>query len=162
MQLITHEGDNKGVISRKEALEEARDAGLDLVLLTDSGKDGLPVAKILDYGKLLYEKKKQQAEAKKKQKIIQIKEVKLRPKIADHDFQTKLNRAISFLLDGKRVKFTIMFRGREMTMQHKTGSDLWKKVVTVLEKTDLGGGTLVQEADSKSRNLWSQVFYLKS
>ena len=86
MQVISQDGENFGVISRAEALQAARIAGLDLVLLTQSGTDGLPVAKIMDYGKALYAKKKQAADSKKSQKTIQIKEMKFRPKIGDHDF----------------------------------------------------------------------------
>src|SRR5688500_3128922 len=81
VQLITQTGENIGVVSRNQALRQAEEAGLDLVLIAQSGKDGIPVVKIMDFGKVLYEKKKKTLEAKKNQKVIQIKEVKMSPKI---------------------------------------------------------------------------------
>jgi len=112
LQVITHEGENVGVIARNQALRMADDAGLDLVVINDAGPEGVPIAKIMDHGKVLYEKKKKQSEGKK-QHTIQVKEIKLRPKIGEHDFQTKIKQAVSFLKSGKRVKVSLFFRGRE-------------------------------------------------
>src|SRR3990167_9591219 len=109
VQLIDAEGANAGVVPRDIALRSAREVGLDLVIIAERGKDGFPVAKIMDYGKVSYAKKKQAAQAKKKQVVIQVKELKMRPKIGVHDFQTKIKQAIDFLEDGKRVKFTLLF-----------------------------------------------------
>src|SRR5882724_1528488 len=88
VQLITQDGENVGLVSRNQALRQAEEAGLDLVLI--AAKDDVPVVKIMDFGKVLYEKKKKTIEAKKHQKVIQIKEIKMSPKIGDHDYQTKI------------------------------------------------------------------------
>ena len=160
VQLITHDGDNIGVISRNQALTMAREAGLDLVLISQQGKEGVPVVKIMDFGKSLYEKKKKQVEAKKHQKVIQVKEIKLRPKIGEHDYLTKIKQAIDFLNEGKRVKITLFFRGRENITKEERGSVLFEKVDQSFE--DAGFGTnLVQEKDAKMGQLWSRVYYLK-
>ena len=82
----------------------------------------------MDFGKALYAKKKQQAEAKKSQKVIQVKEIKLRPKIGEHDYQTKINQAIDFLKDGKHLKVTLMFKGREAAMREERGEELFRKI----------------------------------
>ncbi|MFA6065959.1 MAG: translation initiation factor IF-3 [Candidatus Babeliaceae bacterium] len=160
MQLITHEGKNLGVVSREDALRFARTVGLDLAIIAEQGADGVPVAKIMDFGKVLYAKKKQQAEAKKRQQVIQIKELKLRPKIAEHDYQTKMNQAIQFLKEGKRVKVTLMFKGREAAMKDERGSELFNKIQQTFDDQALSKN-LVQEKDAKSPQLWSRVYYLK-
>src|ERR1700744_3143797 len=121
LQLITHDGQNVGVVSREEALRLAHVAGLDLVLIAEAGAEGVAVAKIMDFGKAIYAKKKKQAEAKKHQKVIQVKELKLRPKIGEHDFITKMNQAIQFLKEGKHLKITLQFRGREITTSEERG-----------------------------------------
>ena len=104
VQLIAQDGENIGLVSRREAMQRAAEAGLDLVMMAEHGKDEGPVVKIMDFGKLLYEKKKKKNESKKHQKVIQVKEIKMSPKIGEHDFQTKINQAIQFLKEGKRVK----------------------------------------------------------
>jgi len=160
VQLIVEDGTNIGVVSRSQALRQAEEAGLDLVLISPSGKDGVPVVKIMDYGKVLYEKKKKLTEAKKHQKVIQIKEIKMSPKIGEHDYQTKINQAIQFLEDGKRVKITLSFRGREMATKEERGSALFGKVNKSFEEHDLMKN-LIQEQDAKLGKLWSRVYYLK-
>jgi translation initiation factor IF-3 len=159
MQVISHEGKNLGVLTRDEALRVARQAELDLVILTDSGAEGVPIAKVMDFGKAIYAKKKQHAEAKKKQKVIQIKELKLRPNIGEHDYQTKINQAIHFLNAGKHVKFTLVFHGREKGMREKRGEELYAKIDQSLHNAGLT--KLVQEKDTKTAQLWSRVYYLK-
>jgi len=160
MQLITQDGQNIGVVSRTQALTMARDAQLDLVLLTDSGKDGLSVVKIMDYGKLLYEKKKKLAESKKNQKVIKIQEIKIRPKIGAHDYQTKIKKAIDFLEEGKRVKITLFFRGRENATKETRGKELFSKVEqSFMEK---GLSDLAREGESRMGQTWSRIFYTKS
>lgn len=161
MQLITHDGVNEGVVSRDVALRMAREAGMDLVIIAEQGKEGAPVAKIMDYGKVLYAKKKQQADAKKKQHVIQVKELKLRPKIGEHDFQTKMNQAIDFLHEGKRVKFTLTFRGREITMKGERGGQLFDRIQKTLEESDVAS-QLLQEKDAQTDTMWSRVYYLKN
>ena len=159
MQVISYDGKNLGVLSKKEALKLALDAGLDLVLMADQGGEGYPVAKILDFGKALYAKKKQIADAKKHQKIIQVKEIKLRPKIGEHDYQTKINQAAQFLKDLKHVKITLMFKGREAVGLNERGLEFFDKINNSFEQ--LGLNKMVQEKDAKTSNSWSRVYYLK-
>jgi len=160
LQVINHEGKNLGEISRSEALHLAQLAELDLVIIADSGNLNIPVAKIMDYGKASYAKKKQQADAKKHQKVIQVKEVQIRPKIGEHDYQTKVNNAIRFLLDGKRLKITLIFKGREVTMKNERGAEIFEKIDKSFEAAGLTK-RLVQEKDLKTNQLWSRVYYLK-
>ena len=96
-----------------EALEEAREAGLDLVEISPNAKP--PVCKILDYGKFKYEAQKKEQQSKKKQHVIKIKEIRLRPRIDQHDLETKVNMGRKFLKEGAKLKVTLMFRGREMS-----------------------------------------------
>jgi len=160
VQLITQDGENIGIISRNQALRQAEEVGLDLVLIAPSGKEGVPVVKIMDFGKVLYEKKKKNIEAKKHQKVIQIKEVKMSPKIGEHDYQTKIKQAIQFLTSGKRVKFTLSFRGREMATKDARGEELFQKIEKSFEEYDWASN-LVQEQDSKLGKMWSRIYYLK-
>ncbi len=104
-----------GVVSVPEGLRRAEEAGLDLVEVSPNAEP--PVCKILNYGKYKYEQQKKAAEARKKQKIVEIKEIKLRPTIEDHDYEVKLKAAKRFLDDEDKVKVTLRFRGREMAHQ---------------------------------------------
>lgn len=160
LQVISHDGRNLGIVSRDEALREARAAELDLVLLAESGSEGVPLAKIMDFGKALYAKKKQQAEAKKSQKVIQVKEVKMRPKIGEHDFMTKIHQAIDFLKEGKHVKFTLAFKGREAAMREERGAEIFKKIDEMFEEAGLT--KIMAEKDAKAGQLWSRIYLLKS
>ncbi len=105
----------RGVMTVREGIELAEEAGLDLVEISPNAEP--PVCKVLDYGKYKYELQKKAAEARKKQKVIEIKEIKLRPMIDDHDFGIKMKNAKAFLEDGDKVKITLRFRGREMAHQ---------------------------------------------
>lgn len=118
-------GEQLGIMSPKEALEIAYDRHLDLVEIAPTAKP--PVCRIMDYGKYRYEQQKREKEAKKKQKVFDVKEVKFRPGIEEHDIEVKLKNATRFLNDGDKVKFTIMFRGRELT-HPELGEELLKKV----------------------------------
>ena len=100
------------MVSLQDALARADEAGLDLVEISPNAEP--PVCKILDYGKYKYEQQKKAAEARKKQKVIEVKELKFRPNIDDHDYQVKIKAARRFLEDGDKVKITLRFRGREM------------------------------------------------
>ena len=113
MRLISDSGEQLGVVSIEVAIDKAKEVGLDLIEVAPNSKP--PVCRILDYGKLRYEEKKRQQLSKKKQHIIKIKEIRLRPQIDDHDLLTKLNQGRKFLLDGAKLKVTLMFRGREMS-----------------------------------------------
>ncbi len=160
VQLITQDGTNIGVVPRSEAIRIADEANLDLVMIAESGNKGAPVVKVMDFGKSLYERKKKQVEAKKHQKVIQIKEIKIRPKIGGHDFQTKLNRAAQFLKDGKRVKMTLWFRGRENVLKEQHGTKLFERVEQALDEQGLLKD-LVSERDTKVGQTWSRVYYIK-
>lgn len=113
VRVINENGDMLGVMAPFEAIKLAREAGLDLIEVSPNAAP--PVCKILDYGKYKYEQQKKANEARKKQKVIDIKELKLRPTIGDHDYQIKLKQAREFLTDGDKVKFTLRFRGREQS-----------------------------------------------
>ena len=112
VQLIGEDGSNLGEVSIQDALARAEDAGLDLVEISPNASP--PVCKILDLGKLKYEKQKKAAEARKKQKTIEIKEIKMRPNIDTHDYEVKMKAVRRFFEDGDKVKVTLRFRGREM------------------------------------------------
>ncbi len=115
VQLIDPEGTNRGVIPTREALAIAQEAGLDLVEVSPNSDP--PVCKILDYGKFKYESQKKAAEARKKQKTIEVKEIKMRPTIDDHDYDVKMKSIRRFFEEGDKVKVTLRFRGREMAHQ---------------------------------------------
>lgn len=112
VRLIGPEGEQLGIFSSKEAMQQAIDAGLDLVKIAPMAKP--PVCKIIDYGKYKYELTRKDKEARKKQKTVDIKEVRLSPNIEANDINTKINAARKFLLKGDKVKVTLRFRGREM------------------------------------------------
>ncbi len=114
-----------GVLSLHEALAQAEQFGLDLVEVSPNADP--PVCKILDFGKFKYEAQKKKNEAKKKQKVIEVKEIKMRPNIDDHDYQTKMRAVNRFLEEGDKVKLTMRFRGREMAHQ-EIGLDVLKRV----------------------------------
>lgn len=113
IRVIGADGEMKGVMSVREAMALADEAGLDLVEISPNTDP--PVCKILDYGKYKYEQQKKAAEARKKQKVIDLKEIKIRPGIEPHDYEVKMRNARRFLEDGDKVKVTMRFRGREMS-----------------------------------------------
>jgi translation initiation factor IF-3 len=115
VQLIDAKGNMLGVVARSEALDRAAEANLDLVEIAANADP--PVCKILDYGKFKYEEQKKKNEARKKQKVIEVKEIKLRPGIDDHDYDVKMRAMKGFFEDGDKVKVTLRFRGREMAHQ---------------------------------------------
>ncbi len=110
--MVDADGNQLGVLPLREALRIAEEKQLDLVEVAPQAKP--PVCRIMDYGKFRYEQSKKEKEAKKKQRIITVKEVKLRPNIEDHDFNVKVKNVVRFLKDGDKVKATIMFRGRQI------------------------------------------------
>lgn len=115
VRLIGADGEMVGVVPLRQALDAAADAELDLVEVAPQAEP--PVCKILDYGKFRFEEQKKANEARKKQKIIELKEIKLRPNIDDHDYEVKMRSAIRFIEEGDKVKMTMRFRGREMAHQ---------------------------------------------
>lgn len=137
VRLVGADGEMVGVVSVREALAAAEEAGLDLVEVSPNAEP--PVCKILDYGKFKYQEQKKAAEARKKQKVVEVKELKLRPMIEDHDYQVKLRAAIKFLEEGDKVKFTLRYRGRELSHQ-----ELGLKVLLKM-KEDLAGISKVEQ-----------------
>ncbi|WP_331711068.1 translation initiation factor IF-3 [Sulfitobacter sp. HI0054] len=125
IRLIGADGENVGVVTPQRAMEMADDAGLDLVEISPNAKP--PVCKIMDFGKFKYEQQKRESEARKKQKIIEIKEVKFRPNTDKNDYDVKMRNVFKFLEGGDKVKVTLRFRGREMAHQN-LGRELLERV----------------------------------
>jgi translation initiation factor IF-3 len=131
VRLIDENGQNVGVVSRADALERAVAAGLDLVEVSPDAEP--PVCKILDFGKYKYQEQKKAAEARKNQKIVEIKEIKMRPSIDDHDYDVKIRSIKRFFEEGDKVKVTLRFRGREMAHQ-ELGYQLLQRVKAELQE----------------------------
>ncbi|SDS18422.1 bacterial translation initiation factor 3 (bIF-3) [Halopseudomonas xinjiangensis] len=146
VRLIGAEGEQIGVVSIQEAMAAAEEAKLDLVEISPDAAP--PVCRIMDYGKHLFEKKKQQAVARKNQKQIQIKEIKFRPGTEEGDYQVKLRNLIRFLSEGDKAKVSLRFRGREMAHQ-ELGMELLKRVEADL----LEYGTVEQHPKMEGRQL---------
>src|ERR1700737_4238465 len=115
VHLIDKDGGNRGTVQIAEALALAQEAGLDLVEISPNATP--PVCKLLDFGKYKYQEQKKQAEARKKQKVVEVKEIKFRPMIDDHDYDVKMRSMARFFEEGDKVKVTLRFRGREMAHQ---------------------------------------------
>jgi translation initiation factor IF-3 len=130
VRLIDQNGQNIGVVAIDDALSRATEAGLDLVEVSPDAKP--PVAKILDFGKFKYQEQKKAAEARKRQKIVEIKEIKMRPSIDDHDYDVKMRSIRRFFDEGDKVKVTLRFRGRELAHQ-QLGWDVLQRVKADVE-----------------------------
>lgn len=146
MRLIGAEGEQIGIVSIQEAMAVAEEAKLDLVEISPDAEP--PVCRVMDYGKHVFEKKKQQAVARKNQKQIQIKEIKFRPGTEEGDYKVKLRNLIRFLSDGDKAKVSLRFRGREMAHQ-ELGMELLKRV----EQDLLEYGTVEQYPKMEGRQL---------
>nr|WP_235823836.1 translation initiation factor IF-3 [Actibacterium lipolyticum] len=131
--MIGAEGENVGVVTPERGMELAEQAGLDLVEISPNAAP--PVCKIMDFGKFKYEQQKRESEARKKQKIIEVKEVKFRPNTDTHDYDVKMRNVFKFLENGDKVKVTLRFRGREMAHQN-LGRELLERVAEDIK--DLG------------------------
>ena len=129
--MIDERGGQAGVVTIQDAIDKAERVGLDLVEISPNVDP--PVCKILDFGKYLYERQKQKKINKKKQHVIQVKEIRIRPNTGDHDLITKVNKGQKFLLKGDKLKITVMFRGREMTRK-EAGAELLQRVVNILSE----------------------------
>ncbi|MCL2208575.1 MAG: translation initiation factor IF-3 [Treponema sp.] len=130
VRLIREEGEHQGIMSVAEALEIARETGFDLVEVAPQAVP--PVVKILDYGKFRFENEKRLRDSKKKQKLLKLKEIRMQPKIDDHDLDFKSKHIKEFLSDGNKVKVTIRFRGRELA-HTELGYDVMKDVLSRIE-----------------------------
>jgi translation initiation factor IF-3 len=146
VRLIGADGEQIGIVSIQEALANAEEAKLDLVEISPDAEP--PVCRVMDYGKSIFEKKKQQAAARKNQKQIQVKEIKFRPGTEDGDYKVKLRNLIRFLSDGDKAKVSLRFRGREMAHQ-ELGMELLKRVEADL----LEYGTVEQHPKMEGRQL---------
>ena len=151
VRLINYNGENAGVVSLAEALKIAQEVGLDLIEI--SRQVTPPVCKVLDYGKYKYEMQKKKNEAKKNQKVVSIKELKLRPMIDTHDYEVKVKQAKKFLAQGDKVKFTMRYKGREMS-----ANDLGKEILNKLLE-DLDG---LCKVDSAPKMEGKQMFMIVS
>ncbi|WP_377888219.1 translation initiation factor IF-3 [Alkalihalobacillus sp. R86527] len=147
VRLVGADGNQIGVKSKNEALDMARNANLDLVMVAPTAKP--PVCRIMDYGKFRYEQQKKEKEARKKQKIITVKEVRLSPNIEEHDFNTKLRNARKFLDKGDKVKASIRFRGRMITH-----SDIGKKVLERLAEDCKDIATVESKPKMEGRSMF--------
>lgn len=130
IRVIANDGSQLGVMATRDALIQAEEADLDLVMISPGAKP--PVCKIMDLGKFIYEQSKKEKEAKKKQKVVNVKEVRVSLTIEEHDIDIKAKNARKFLLDGDKVKITVRFRGREMELGH-LGLRILEKFSTKLE-----------------------------
>ncbi len=146
MRLIDAEGNQLGIVSTREALRAAEESELDLVEISPTAKP--PVCRIMNYGKFRFESDKKQAEARKKQKKIQIKELKFRPTTEEGDYQVKLRNLKRFLEHGDKVKVTVRFRGREMAHQ-----ELGMKILERLQQDTADVGMVEQHAKREGRQL---------
>jgi translation initiation factor IF-3 len=145
VRVIGDDGSQLGILPTDEALRRAEEKGLDLVEVQPMSRP--PVCKIMDYGKYKYEQKRKAAEMKKKQKVVEVKEVKFRPKTGEHDYDTKVRHAKEFLGEGDKVKVTIMFRGREI-VHPEIGHDILKRVAE--EISEVGQVELAARMEGKS------------
>ncbi|MCT8977298.1 translation initiation factor IF-3 [Clostridium sp. CX1] len=153
IRVIGDDGSQLGILASRDALRMAEEKELDLVMISPNANP--PVCKIMDYGKFIYEQAKKDKEAKKKQKVISVKEIRLSPTIEEHDISIKANNARKFLIAGDKVKVTVRFRGREADYSHigkKILADFYTKVedVCILEKeAKLEGRNMIMILSSK-------------
>lgn len=131
VRLIGADGEQIGIVSSKEAQKMASEKNLDLVKIAPQAKP--PVCKIMDYGKYRFDAAKKEKEARKKQKVISVKEVRLSASIEKHDFETKMRNAVKFLKAGDKVKISVVFRGREMMHTHR-GNELLEQAMALVEE----------------------------
>ena len=146
VRVIGAEGEQLGILQRNEAIAMAREIGCDLVEVSSNATP--PVCRIMDYGKFKYEQQKKKQDAKKRQAVVQGKEIKVRPKTDEHDYETKLKHIRSFLEDGDRCKVTVFFRGREIVHKDR-GIEILERIVKDLEDV----GKVEQEPRAEGRTL---------
>ncbi len=142
VRLIDEKGEQRGIVPTVEAMEMARRTGLDLVEVSPTASP--PVCKLLDYGKYRFEQEKKLREAKKKQKLVKLKEIRMQPKIEEHDLAFKTKHIMEFLGEGFKVKVTIRFRGRELAHTER-GRDVLNKVLELLGESFIVDKTPVME-----------------
>ncbi|MDH3346273.1 MAG: translation initiation factor IF-3 [Kiritimatiellaceae bacterium] len=150
IRCIDEDGEALGIIRTRDALVRAHEAGLDLVEINATAKP--PVCRIMDHGKFKYEQDKKKKEQKKRQVVVKLKEVKFHVNVGDHDYETKLRHAFEFLKDGHRVKFSLMFRGRE-NAHRELGFELMKRVTADIAEV----ATVEQAPRLQGRNIFMMV-----
>ena len=150
VRVIAADGEQLGILQRNEAIALAKEAGMDLVEVSSNSEP--PVCRVMDYGKFKYEQQKKKQEAKKRQTVIQIKEIKLRPKTDEHDYQTKVNHIKRFIEEGDRCKVTIFFRGREIVHKDR-GQTMLDRVVE--DTKDVA--KVEQDAKAEGRTLFMML-----
>lgn len=147
VRLIGSDGSQLGVMSSREALGKAEDEGLDLVEISDASDP--PVCRIMNYDKFRYEQSKKQAEARKRQTVVEIKEIKFRPKTEEHDLNFKIKNIKKFLANKNKVKITLRFRGREIVYAHSQGIEVLNKIAEALGED----ATIVQSPTMEGRQM---------
>jgi translation initiation factor IF-3 len=145
--LIGVDSEQLGVMSSSEAQAKADDAGLDLVEISENSDP--PVCRIMNYDKYRYEQSKKLAEAKKRQTVVEVKEIKFRPKTEEHDLNFKIKNIKKFLANKNKVKITLRFRGREIVYAHSQGVEVLNKIAEALEEV----GTIVQQPKMEGRQM---------
>lgn len=160
IQLISSSGENLGVVTTESALRQAELENLDLVIVSETGAMDVPVAKLINLNKKLYEEKKKNKASKKNE--IQMKEIRFSPKIGDHDLMIKLKNASEHLLKGARVKFVLTLKGRERALRDTFGKDLFIKIENFLNNyANENSKYLAIDDSSDSANSSSKTFYFK-
>ena len=149
VRLLAEDGKQIGVVTKLEALQKAQELGLDVVEIASNAKP--PVAKLIDFKKFKYQQAKKERESKKSQKNVGIKEIRLRPFIGEHDFETRRKKAEEFLKDGNQVKIVVFFRGREITRK-EFGFDIMKKFIAAV--TD---ARVVREPKPEGRTIATMI-----
>jgi translation initiation factor IF-3 len=147
IRLIGSDGEQLGVVSSRDALEKAYDEGLDLVEV--SGNSDPPVCRIMNYDKYRYEQSKKQAEARKRQTVVEVKEVKFRPKTEEHDLNFKIKNIKKFLANKNKVKITLRFRGREIVYAQSQGVEVLNKIAEAIADE----ATIVQQPTMEGRQM---------
>lgn len=163
MQLITHEGVNLGKVSKEEALKQAQSNNLDLVIVLDENSDGLPVAKLMNYSKKLYEDKKKNNNVKKKTSEVKTKEIRISLKIGKHDLDCKLQQSAKLLLTGCRVKVVLIMKGRERALKDTLGVSIMNQSTEILMAliAEQSMKVLAFEQEVDNGHGISRIFFLK-
>ncbi|OGG23656.1 translation initiation factor IF-3 [Candidatus Gottesmanbacteria bacterium RIFCSPLOWO2_01_FULL_43_11b] len=153
MRLLDEAGKQIGVVSKLEALQKAKEAGIDVVEIAQNAKP--PVAKLIDFKKFKYQESKKERESRKSQKNVGVKEIRLRPFIGAHDFNTRVAKGKEFLKDGNQVKLSVFFRGREITRK-EFGYDIMKRYIGQMESIKV-----VREPHMEGRTLVAMLVNVK-
>jgi translation initiation factor IF-3 len=162
IQLVDENGENKGIVKKEDAIRYAKEKDLDVVIVAKAGSMKAPVAKIMNLNKKLYEDKKKVTKAKKKQSEVQTKELRVSPKIGDHDLGIKCKQAVGFLSEGNRVRFVLVLKGREKSLKDTFGVIVFEKIEGLLHDGFVDcKKTVAWEPDGESASSWAKIFYLK-